>query len=78
VLFYGGERATFLSGRGSLDDRLRDDPQGLGLTPDSPSVRLLGDRRDLEQLNIAASRIQRLSRFGEQQLWRVRREDLGT
>lgn len=76
VLFYSGETAAFVSGRGSLEDRLRDDPEGLGLSASSRSVRLLGDRRDLEELNLPADRIERLSRIGEQELWRVRREDL--
>lgn len=78
VLFYGGETAAFISGRGSLEDRLRDDPEDLGLTAASRSVRLLGDRLDLEDLNLPADRIQRLRRIGEQELWRVQREDLGS
>lgn len=76
VLFYSGETATFLSGRESLEDRLRDDPQDLGLTDASRTVRLLGDRRDLEDLDLPSDRIQRLRRSGEQELWRVRRDDL--
>jgi len=76
VLFYGGETAAFLSGRESLEDRLRDDPQDLGLTDASRSVRLIGDRRDLQELRLPAARIERLERSGEQELWRVRREDL--
>jgi len=78
VLFYSGETAAFVSGRESLEDRLRDDPEGLGLSPSSRSLRLLGDRRDLEDLDIPDDRVQRLSRIGEQELWRVRREDLGS
>jgi len=76
VLFYGGETAAFVSGRSRLQDRLRDDPQGLGLTPASRSVRLLGDRRDLEKLDLPAGRVQRLRQIGEQEIWRLRREDL--
>lgn len=76
VLFYGGETAAFISGRDSLEDRLRDDPQGLGLTDASRSVRLIGDRRDLLELGLPADRIETLQRSGEQELWRVRREDL--
>lgn len=76
VLFYGGETAAFVSGRGSLDDRLREEPQGLGLSQASRSVRLIGDRQDLEDLDLPADRIQRLSRIGQQELWRVQREDL--
>ena len=78
VLFYSGGTAAFISGRESLEDRLRDDPQDLGLTDASRSVRLLGDRRDLEDLRLPADRIERLRRIGEQELWRVRREDLGS
>ena len=76
VLFYSGETAAFISGREGLEDRLRDDPRGLGLTEASRSVRLFGDRRDLEELRLPADRIERLERSGEQELWRVRREDL--
>jgi 4-amino-4-deoxy-L-arabinose transferase-like glycosyltransferase len=78
VLFYSGETAAFISGRESLEDRLRDDPQDLGLTKASRSVRLLGDRHDLQDLRLPDDRIQRLRRIGEQELWRVRREDLGS
>ena len=76
VLFYSGETAAFISGREGLEDRLRDDPRGLGLTEASRSVRLFGDRRDLEDLRLPADRIETLERSGEQELWRVRREDL--
>ena len=76
ILFYGGETAVFLSGRGSLHDHLKDDPGGLGLRPDTRSVRLLGDTDDLEGLGLAERAVQRLDRRGQQQLWRVRREDL--
>ncbi|MFM7087595.1 MAG: ArnT family glycosyltransferase [Cyanobium sp.] len=76
VLFYGGETAVFLSGRRRIDSRLQSQPERLGLTAASASVRLLGDRRDLEALGFAAERVQRLARRGEQQLWRLRREDL--
>jgi 4-amino-4-deoxy-L-arabinose transferase-like glycosyltransferase len=76
VLFYGGETAAFLSGRGSLEEALRHAPHTLGLTDASPSVRLLGDRRDLEDLQLPTDRIVKLKRAGEQELWRVQREDL--
>ncbi len=78
VLFYSGETAAFISGRRSMKDRLRDEPEDLGLTDASRSVRLLGDRRDLQDLRLPADRIVRLRRIGEQELWRVRREDLGS
>ena len=76
ILFYGGESAVFISGRGSLRDRLKDDPTSLGLKPDTPSVRLLGDMSDLEDLGLAEGAVQLLERRGQQQLWRVAREDL--
>ncbi len=76
ILFYGGETAVFLSGRGSMHDQLKDDPGGLGLRPGTPSVRLLGDIDDLEGLGLEERAVQRLERRGQQQLWRVSREDL--
>lgn len=76
VLFYGGEPAVFLPDRGGIDPLLRRDPAQLGLVAASRSVRLLGDRRDLEALGYRADRVERLDRRGEQQLWRLRREDL--
>jgi 4-amino-4-deoxy-L-arabinose transferase-like glycosyltransferase len=76
VLFYGGETAVFLSDRGSIDPLLRGDPARLGLQPGSRSVRLLGDRRDLEALGYASNRVQRLAQHDQQELWRLRREDL--
>ncbi len=76
IVFYGGETAVFLPDRGSLHDRLKDDPASLGLRPGTASVRLIGDRTDLEDLALADRAVQRLDRRGEQQLWRVRREDL--
>ena len=76
ILFYGGETAVFLSGKGSLHDRLKDDPTSLGLGPATSSVRLIGDVSDLQDLGFAAGTVQRLQRRGEQQLWRVARGDL--
>jgi 4-amino-4-deoxy-L-arabinose transferase-like glycosyltransferase len=72
VLFYGGETAAFVSGRESLEDRLQEDPASLNLAPTSQTARLFGDRRHLEALDWPASRVQRLSRIGQQELWRVR------
>ncbi len=76
ILFYGGETAVFLSDRGSLHDHLKDDPGSLGLRPGTVSVRLIGDRTDLEDLALPDRAVQRLDQRGQQQLWRVRREDL--
>lgn len=76
MVFYTGAPAVFVSGRGRIDDRLRDDPASLGLSPCSRSVRLFGDRVDLEELELPAAAVQRLGRRGEQELWRVARQDL--
>jgi 4-amino-4-deoxy-L-arabinose transferase-like glycosyltransferase len=76
ILFYSGKPAVFVSGRGAIEERLRQDPGGLGLGPTSRSVRLLGDRSALEKLDLPPQRIQRLARRGEQELWRVPRQDL--
>jgi hypothetical protein len=72
TLFYGGETAAFVSGRESLEDRLRKDPTSLQLSTASETARLFGDRRHLEQLEWPAARVRRLARIGEQELWRVR------
>ncbi len=72
TLFYGGERAAFVSGKGSLEDRLRDDRSSLGLSHANQTARLLGDRRHLEGLDLPPAAVQRLLRVGEQELWRVR------
>ncbi|MFN9057014.1 MAG: hypothetical protein ACK5W5_08540, partial [Cyanobacteriota bacterium] len=72
TLFYGEDRAAFVSGKGSLEDRLQDDRSSLGLSHDSQTARLLGDRRHLEGLDLPPEAVQRLFRVGEQELWRVR------
>ncbi len=72
VLFYGGETAAFVSGRESLEDRLKEDPTSLQLVPTSQTARLFGDRRHLEALDWPASSVRRLARLGQQELWRVR------
>ena len=71
VLFYGGEQAAFVSRGQSLDYRLATDPEGLGIRPGINSVRLLGDRGRLEALQLEMAAVERLSRQGEQELWRV-------
>ncbi len=76
LLFYGGEIGKFVPGRFEMRDRLGKDPTGLGLTPASPSARLIGDRSALESLGIPGHAVQRLSRRGEQELWRVPRGSL--
>jgi 4-amino-4-deoxy-L-arabinose transferase-like glycosyltransferase len=72
TLFYGGETASFVSSKEGLQERLREDPQALGLSPSSRSARMLGDRRQLEALEWSPAAVQRLARIGEQELWRVR------
>ncbi|MFM7266864.1 MAG: hypothetical protein ACKOZW_15000, partial [Cyanobium sp.] len=54
-----------------IRERWRDDPTSLGLSPGSRSLRLLGDRQDLEDLALPAAAVQRLAQRGEQELWRV-------
>jgi 4-amino-4-deoxy-L-arabinose transferase-like glycosyltransferase len=71
TLFYGGETAAFVSSRGRIDDRWRDEPASLGVTTRTRSVRLLGDRSDLENLGLPPQAVARLSQRGEQELWRV-------
>ena len=76
LLFYGGETAAFLSGRGRIEERWRRDPADLGITSTSRSVRLVGDRSDLEDLELPVGAVLRLARRGEQELWRVPLEAL--
>ena len=76
TLFYGGETAAFVSGRGRIEERWREDPASLGVDRSASTVRLLGDRSDLEDLELPAAAVQRLVRRGEQELWRVRLEVL--
>ncbi len=71
TLFYGGETAAFVSSRERIRERWRDDPASLGLSRRSRSLRLLGDRRDLDDLDLSPAAVQRLARRGEQELWRV-------
>jgi hypothetical protein len=71
ILFYGGETAAFVSSRDRIKERWREDPASLGLSPRSRSLRRLGDRSDLEDLELPAAAVQRLAQRGEQELWRV-------
>lgn len=72
AVFYSGERAAFVSGRESLEDRLQEDPASLQVSGASQTARLFGDRRHLEALHWPAAGVRRLARLGEQELWRVR------
>ncbi len=76
LLFYGEPEAVFVSDRLHIHQLALEGPGALLLTPASRSVRLLGDRRDLEGLALPAEGIERLSRSGELALWRVPRRHL--
>jgi hypothetical protein len=78
TLFYSGQKAVFVSGRTSIEDRLKDAPTQLGLVTASPTVRLLGDRSALDGLELPADRIQRLASQGQQEVWRVAVQDFQT
>jgi hypothetical protein len=72
TLFYGGETARFVSGRDELQDSLNDSQPGLAGPGQRPSsIRLLGDRRQLERLRLSPAAVQELARRGEQELWRL-------
>jgi 4-amino-4-deoxy-L-arabinose transferase-like glycosyltransferase len=72
TLFYGGETAAFVSGKESLQRRLRKDRPSLLLSPSGSTARLLGDRQVLESLDWPIDAVDRLGKMGEQELWRVR------
>jgi 4-amino-4-deoxy-L-arabinose transferase-like glycosyltransferase len=76
LLFYGQPEAVFVSDRVHISQLAQQGPAALSLTPASRSVRLLGDRRDLEGLGLPAEAVERLSRSGELALWRVPRRHL--
>jgi 4-amino-4-deoxy-L-arabinose transferase-like glycosyltransferase len=72
TLFYGGETARFVSGHDELQGSLSDSEPGHGGPSQGPSsIRLLGDRRQLEQLRLPDATVQQLARRGEQELWRL-------
>ena len=71
TVFYAGETAAFVADPQGIRDRRRDDPRSLGLGPSTRTVRLFGDRSDLEALRLPVVQIQRLERRGQQELWRV-------
>jgi 4-amino-4-deoxy-L-arabinose transferase-like glycosyltransferase len=72
TLFYGGETAAFVSGKESIQRRLRKDRPSLLLSSRSRTARLLGDRQALEDLEWPANAVERIGKMGEQELWRVR------
>jgi len=71
MVFYTGQTASFVANRRSLAKPQRRDPASLGLAPGTVSVRLVGDRTDLEALELPAPAITRLARHDQQELWRV-------
>jgi 4-amino-4-deoxy-L-arabinose transferase-like glycosyltransferase len=71
TLFYGGETAAFVSGKESIQRRLRKDRPSLLLSSRSRTARLLGDRQALDALEWPANAVERLGKMGEQELWRV-------
>ncbi len=76
LLFYGEPEAVFVSDRLHITQLALQGPDALALSPDSLSVRLVGDRRDLEALALPPQGIERLARDGELALWRVPRHHL--
>jgi 4-amino-4-deoxy-L-arabinose transferase-like glycosyltransferase len=72
TLFYGGETARFVSGHDELKESLSEGKPGQAGPSQRPSsIRLLGDRRQLERLHLPAAAVQQLARRGEQELWRL-------
>ncbi|MFZ9752743.1 MAG: glycosyltransferase family 39 protein [Cyanobium sp.] len=71
MVFYAGENASFVANRRSLRRQQRQDPAALGMAADTVSVRLVGDRTDLEALELPDAAISRLARRDQQELWRV-------
>jgi len=71
LLFYAGEPAAFLGNRGALDALRAAAGEGPKAAASPASVRLIGDRSDLEALRLPGAAITPLARQGEQVLWRV-------
>jgi 4-amino-4-deoxy-L-arabinose transferase-like glycosyltransferase len=76
IVFYSGAPAVFVADRRQIRQRWRHDPGDLFLTARSKTIRLLGDRQDLEQLRLDPADVAVLARDGEQQLWRIPVEGL--
>ena len=76
LLFYGEPEAVFVSDRLHITQLALQGPDALALSPGTRSVRLVGDRRDLEALGLPPQGIERLARTGELALWRVPRQHL--
>jgi 4-amino-4-deoxy-L-arabinose transferase-like glycosyltransferase len=72
TLFYGGETARFVSGHDELKESLKESEAVQGGPRQRPSsIRLLGDRRQLERLRLPDAAVQQLASRGEQALWRL-------
>jgi 4-amino-4-deoxy-L-arabinose transferase-like glycosyltransferase len=71
TVYYSGESVVFVSSRKRIDNILRKAPTSLGIESTTPSVRLLGDRRHLERLQLPSEHVIRLKQQGEQELWRI-------
>ncbi|WP_216904580.1 glycosyltransferase family 39 protein [Synechococcus sp. CCY 9618] len=71
ILFYGEPEAFFISDRRRIARLALRQQAGSDGTPASPTVRLLGDRRDLEELDLPEAGVERLAQRGELALWRV-------
>lgn len=78
TVFYAAEPAAFVGDRSAIDQRRSADPASLGLGPATATVRLFGDRPDLEALGLPAAAITRLARQDQQELWRVSLASLPT
>jgi 4-amino-4-deoxy-L-arabinose transferase-like glycosyltransferase len=71
TVFYAGRAATFIDNAAVVRERLRREPQRLGVLPATGSVLLLGDREHLADFQLPGAAVQELGRRGEQLLWRV-------
>jgi len=71
TVFYAGEPAAFLGDRQAIRHKRGQDPTSLGLQASTRTVRLFGDREDLEDLRMPPGQISRLAQRGQQELWRV-------
>ncbi len=76
TVFYANRPAVFIDGAQEARERLRREPQVVGLEPATTTVLLLGDREHLEAFDLPPAAIQELGRRGEQLLWRVRLQEL--
>ena len=71
TVFYAGRSVVFIDDAAEARERLRREPQRLGLQPGTTTVLLLGDREHLDAFRLSPSAVQSLGQRGEQRLWRV-------